>query len=205
MHDLTRDRQFPPPLIRLPPRQETLTCRPSSSGTFPHRNSSSSRQHSHSVSLGALNPTHRITRRKSINSATAATTAHAVAAVLRDQGEASVRHTTSHRKSLGSRKGQESTSMGDPSSIGTYFSETALASGTVHHDGQRKAATGPTDENVVEEDHGPEKSVTSKGRNRRASEGSHLAKADGKSLPLELRCDTCGKGYKHSSCLTKHL
>ena len=44
-----------------------------------------------------------------------------------------------------------------------------------------------------------------KARARRASEGSHLRK-EGKRVPGgELRCDTCGKGYKHSSCLNKHL
>lgn len=42
-----------------------------------------------------------------------------------------------------------------------------------------------------------------KQRNRRASEGSYLIK--GTSKKGELRCDTCGKGYKHSSCLTKHM
>jgi hypothetical protein len=44
-----------------------------------------------------------------------------------------------------------------------------------------------------------------KNRNRRASEGSHLIKGEGKKSAADLRCDTCGKGYKHSSCLTKHL
>lgn len=44
----------------------------------------------------------------------------------------------------------------------------------------------------------------SKNRIRRASEGSRLSK-DKKSAPGDLRCETCGKGYKHSSCLTKHL
>ena len=43
-------------------------------------------------------------------------------------------------------------------------------------------------------------------RNRRASDGGYLSKTDGKRVSGgELRCDTCGKGYKHSSCLTKHL
>ena len=44
-----------------------------------------------------------------------------------------------------------------------------------------------------------------KGRSRRASEGAYLSKSDGKRSSGELRCDKCGKGYKHSSCLTKHL
>lgn len=46
----------------------------------------------------------------------------------------------------------------------------------------------------------------SKSRIRRASEGSRLSKGDGKRTSgSELRCEKCGKGYKHSSCLTKHL
>lgn len=46
----------------------------------------------------------------------------------------------------------------------------------------------------------------SKSRIRRASEGSRLSKGDGKrSSNSDLKCDKCGKGYKHSSCLTKHL
>lgn len=45
----------------------------------------------------------------------------------------------------------------------------------------------------------------SKSRARRASEGSRL-KADGKRASgSDLKCEKCGKGYKHSSCLTKHL
>ena len=44
-----------------------------------------------------------------------------------------------------------------------------------------------------------------KQRNRRASEGAPLSKSEGKRVSGELRCDKCGKGYKHSSCLTKHL
>jgi hypothetical protein len=43
-----------------------------------------------------------------------------------------------------------------------------------------------------------------KSRVRRASDGQPLAKEGRKNRP-ELRCDKCGKGYKHSSCLTKHL
>ncbi|KAI0122261.1 hypothetical protein F4814DRAFT_446198 [Daldinia grandis] len=42
-------------------------------------------------------------------------------------------------------------------------------------------------------------------RMRRASDGQPLIKEGRKSNRIELRCDKCGKGYKHSSCLTKHL
>lgn len=48
-------------------------------------------------------------------------------------------------------------------------------------------------------------SGTSKARTRRASEGAYLSKGEGKRGSGELRCEKCGKGYKHSSCLTKHL
>jgi len=52
-------------------------------------------------------------------------------------------------------------------------------------------------------------------RSRRASEGAHVhlgESGDGAGGRVtrarsgsELKCDKCGKGYKHSSCLTKHL
>ncbi|ETN36324.1 uncharacterized protein HMPREF1541_08601 [Cyphellophora europaea CBS 101466] len=62
------------------------------------------------------------------------------------------------------------------------------------------------DQEVVEDNSHDEDMAAqkSKNRNRRASEGSHLIKGDKKS-GSDLRCDTCGKGYKHSSCLTKHM
>jgi hypothetical protein len=45
-----------------------------------------------------------------------------------------------------------------------------------------------------------------KARVRRASDGQPLTKEGGrKSNRPELRCEKCGKGYKHSSCLNKHL
>jgi hypothetical protein len=44
-----------------------------------------------------------------------------------------------------------------------------------------------------------------KARIRRASDGQPLLKEGRKSNRIEVRCDKCGKSYKHSSCLTKHL
>ncbi|CAK7266024.1 hypothetical protein SEPCBS119000_001814 [Sporothrix epigloea] len=40
---------------------------------------------------------------------------------------------------------------------------------------------------------------------RRASDGQSLLREGRRSSRMELRCKQCGKGYKHSSCLTKHL
>lgn len=48
-------------------------------------------------------------------------------------------------------------------------------------------------------------SAAQKARVRRASDGQPLTKEGRKSNRAELRCKKCGKGYKHSSCLTKHL
>ena len=60
------------------------------------------------------------------------------------------------------------------------------------------------DDSAIADDMGPPPAGTiSKARARRASEGSHLG--GGKRASGELRCEKCGKGYKHSSCLTKHL
>jgi hypothetical protein len=200
--DWTRDQWCPADSSFL--LQEFSTSRPTSSGSFPHKSSSSSRQHAHSVSLGAMNPTHRISRRKSVNSAAATSAAHAVAAVLREQGDNSANF-TSHRRSIASRKGLESTSVGNPSSLGTYFSRPVVGTSDAHATDHKPSVTSVEDD-VVEEVHALEKSMNSKGRNRRASEGAYLlAKGDGKRLPAELKCDTCGKGYKHSSCLTKHM
>ena len=75
--------------------------------------------------------------------------------------------------------------------IGTYF-------------GSGGADQDALDDNSNEDEALPDKKTSIKARNRRASEGSFL-KGEGKRAVSELRCDTCGKGYKHSSCLTKHL
>lgn len=54
---------------------------------------------------------------------------------------------------------------------------------------------------------GPQTSRNStRARSRRASEGSPLLKSERRrESGTELRCETCGKAYKHSGCLTKHM
>lgn len=64
-------------------------------------------------------------------------------------------------------------------------------------------------DSAIAEGYGPDAMKNAGGR-RRASEGAHLVLggAPGGSRARsgsELKCDKCGKGYKHSSCLTKHL
>jgi hypothetical protein len=143
-----------------------------------------------------------------MTSSTAANAAHAIAATLREQGHmpghmpAGATH--AHRRSMGSRKALESTSVGTSSSMGTHFPRTAYgpAAGPAvdHH-----LAHDSIEDNAIDDALPADKGTGSKNRNRRASEGSYLVKGEGKRASSELRCDTCGKGYKHSSCLTKHL
>jgi hypothetical protein len=116
----------------------------------------------------------------------------AVAAALREQGgDASSMPFASHRRSLGLKKSLESHSMSGRPNIGTYF-------------GSESADQEALEDNSNEDEASPDRKLSTKARNRRASEGSFL-KSESKRAASELRCDTCGKGYKHSSCLTKHL
>lgn len=76
----------------------------------------------------------------------------------------------------------------------------AFAPGSYNAAAKTEAVTdGPPLASMPEHEKG-----NSKSRIRRASEGSR--KAEGKRTSgSELKCEKCGKGYKHSSCLTKHL
>lgn len=78
-----------------------------------------------------------------------------------------------------------------PSSYGAHVAKT----------GDAVVTDGPPLASMPESEKG-----NGKARIRRASEGSRLSKGDSKRTSgSELRCEKCGKGYKHSSCLTKHL
>ncbi|KAJ5661240.1 uncharacterized protein N7484_000612 [Penicillium longicatenatum] len=147
------------------------------------------RQHSHSISLGAVNANHRVTRRKSVTTA-AANAAAAIAASMKE-GESALLPMAAHRRSLGGRKGMESTSVGGTSGFSSYLSR-SVNSPSQEPPVARKASPSNSDDGKV------------KGRNRRASEGAQ-SKTEGKRVPAELRCDRCGKGYKHGSCLSKHM
>lgn len=169
--------------------------RPSLTGTStassaPRRNSLS-KNHAHSVSLGTFNPDHRVTRRKSVN-AGAVSNFGALRAALNVETEGHPR-SSSHRRSLPSKSNRHSqgySSGPDGPKNGTHLYGEALAS---------------NDESAVADDLAPSQpsGSSTKARARRASEGSHLG--NGKRASGELRCEKCGKGYKHSSCLTKHL
>ena len=172
-----------------------MTSTPPSS--IPTRQSTS-RHHSHSVSLGTVNLTHRVTRRKSMN-ASAVNSAAAIAAALQDDG-----HKSSNRRSLNlkSTGGRGLESNRDTSSSGGSW---PLGNGYGNDEHARRDAM--QDDSAVADDFLTIEHVSnsSKIKARRASEGSYLTKGEGKRTSGELRCEKCGKGYKHSSCLTKHL
>lgn len=129
------------------------------------------------------NNNNRITRRKSSN-----LTPTAISAVV---------------QALGSYKG------GDAAlSAGILQSRIVLSSNTtgslpsppidvIHSRNDSAVIDGPPLASILE-------AAQDKDRLRRASEGSTLSSKK-KLSSSELKCDTCGKSYKHSSCLTKHL
>ncbi|KGO77247.1 hypothetical protein PITC_092070 [Penicillium italicum] len=142
----------------------------------------SQRHHTHSISLGALNPNHRVTRRKSVTTA-AANAAAAVAASM-EGGEATSLPMGAHRRSLAGRKGLESGSIGNVSGFSSYLSR-SINSPSQESPVARKGSPGS--------DHSDGKP---KNRNRRASEGAQL-KTEGKRASTAIRCDRCGKGWEH--------
>ena len=156
------------------------------------------------MSLAATNPHHRVSRRKSVNNSASSTAAAAIVAALREHGDASSIPVAVHRKSIGSKKAVETQSMNVRPSMHSYFSGGDDDNEDVDILGQ-DSSSDILDEGAIDEDVTSVKQLTIKNRNRRASEGSHLIRGGGKRVTSEVRCDTCGKGYKHSSCLTKHM
>ncbi|KAF2198182.1 hypothetical protein GQ43DRAFT_172251 [Delitschia confertaspora ATCC 74209] len=176
---------------------------PSVRPTTQHRHSSSiagslpkSRPHSHSMSVGTLNPAQRVTRRKSMSS-TAVHNLNAVAAAKAMGGPLEGRRMS--KPTSGFRGPALSNYPAMASSVpnnGGAFGPGSYAAKT-----EAAVTDGPPLAGMPEHEKG-----NSKSRIRRASEGSRLSKGEPKrSSGSELRCEKCGKGYKHSSCLTKHL
>ena len=198
-----------PVLIRtLCPQDASPGLRPLPQPGLPIRQTNL-RGHSHSVSLGAVNANNRVTRRKSMTSTVAANAAAAIAATLKGHGEstatAAAMPVASHRRTFSGRKGLEPSSGGTAFGFGSYLSRSVNGTGP-DPTASRKHSPTSIDENTVVDGSAPVgKPVSTKDRNRRASEGSYLVRGEGKRVSSELRCDQCGKGYKHSSCLTKHM
>jgi hypothetical protein len=162
----------------------------SPSNSYPRSMQPRTHTHSHSLSVGSINPAHRVTRRKSMS--TTASTPKLATGTIVDGSAAST-------KRLG-RPGRGSQSI-VPASLP---SGSGFAQGGFDPSHSSAVIDGPPLSALPELDKG----AIIKSRMRRASEGSRLVKGESKrgaGAPGDLRCETCGKGYKHSSCLTKHL
>ncbi|KFA62664.1 hypothetical protein S40285_07841 [Stachybotrys chlorohalonatus IBT 40285] len=163
---------------------------------------SHARASSHSLLTSSLNANHRVTRRKSVTNPGA--NVAALAAALRDGERSPALPITS-----GSRRSTMSKSAAARAAIvGSLPSPPASLPLHAHKgmsDGKQEMADSAIedDSNDMSADEGTDK--TQKARVRRASDGQPLLKDGKKSNRVEVRCEKCGKGYKHSSCLTKHL
>lgn len=189
--------------IRVPPTSPT---------TLPVKGLHHHRTHS----VGPL-PAHRITRRKSMSANTAN-----FAAVAQAASEAVQLSSTAVGVGLagggaaGLGKLQEGGVdnneglSGYPSPPSSLPNPGPLSNAAATSDGiqqLRKNGTALLSGSAIADGHAPE--VSRGARSRRASEGAGALGAVGKIGRMrsgsELKCEKCGKGYKHSSCLTKHL
>jgi hypothetical protein len=166
------------------------------SGSLPK---SHSRNHSHSVSSGSLIPNHRVTRRKSVSSNTASNVAAMVAAV-REVGDNASGMPIHHRRTLSKSASARSGALPSPPASLPGGQRIRL---TTH--GKPDRSESAIDDEQTEDMEEDEGAGFKQSRLRRASEGQPLLKDGKKANATDLKCEKCGKGYKHSSCLSKHL
>ncbi|KAK4157967.1 hypothetical protein C8A00DRAFT_39678 [Chaetomidium leptoderma] len=164
---------------------------------------SHSRNNSHSLLGSALNGAHRVTRRKSMTN-TGANVA-AVAAALQESGDMAMPlpiAVNSRRNTISKHGLSRSAIVGSlPSPPGSLPTRRFGAI-----DGDVGMQDSAIDDELNDMSGDDAESAFQKARMRRASDGQPLAKEGGrKSSRPDLRCEKCGKGYKHSSCLNKHL
>lgn len=152
---------------------------------------SNRRTHSHSMSLGSMSSTHRINRRKSSTFGQGAkpTLSAAVEIAVAD-GSASVKQRTpASRAALGALNDGSVPAM--PHSL-----PHRVANGGKSDYSESALVDGPSLSSFASAD-------KSKPKVRRASDGTRLLRKE-KSVPGDLKCEHCGKTYKHGSCLHKH-
>ncbi|KAK1819403.1 hypothetical protein LTR12_006229 [Friedmanniomyces endolithicus] len=157
--------------------------------SLPARNPSS-RPHSHSTSLGTVTGNPRVSRRKSSNFTPAAHAAAIEAAVENGVADGSI--------AVNNRRSSMSIAALGALSDGSY---PPVPSSLPHGVSVPERST---DSAIV--DGPPLSSYADKAKlkARRASDGTRLTKKE-KAATGDLKCDQCGKAYKHGSCLTKHL
>ena len=144
-----------------------------------------------------------------MSSSTSNNMAALVAAIEGSEGNGSSTSAKSHRRSLGLPNGPSRLVTDHPrtddgfgafrdgySQYGPHSYESTVS----NRDGRSNSSA------LLDDDLLPiEVPSNPKPRGRRASEGIGLSKSEAKRASGELKCNKCGKGYKHGSCLTKHL
>jgi len=164
---------------------------------------SHSRNNSHSLLGSALNGAHRITRRKSMTN-TGANVA-AVAAALQESGDMAMPlpiAVNSRRNTISKAGLSRSAIVGSLPSPPASLPTRRFVTGN----GPAGVQDSAIDDELNDMSGDDADSAFQKARVRRASDGQPLGKEGSrKSNRPELRCEKCGKGYKHSSCLNKHL
>jgi len=161
--------------------------RPSFSSSLPRQSYS---RPSYSSSLGTSNPLYRIARRKSSTLSPSAINAAVNAVEGDDDGAKGV-----HRRSIQSRAALGSSNPGSYPSPPNSLPQSAMMARS-NTSGGSAVVDGPSLASMSDK--------ANKNRTRRASDGSTLSSKK-KGGNGDLKCETCGKAYKHSSCLTKHL
>ncbi len=159
----------------------------SNASSLPVR-TSYSRSHSHTFSAGSTIPTHRVNRRKSSTFSPPNVTALAAVEQAVTAGSLPV-----NRRSSASKAALASLNDGGfhpvPSNLQHHVSLPENSASAVV-DGPALSSFQSIDK--------------TKNRARRASDGTRLTKKE-KAASGELKCEQCGKAYKHGSCLNKHL
>lgn len=141
-----------------------------------------------------------MSRRKSVSSNAASNVAAMVAAV-RESGDNSLGMPISNRRNTMSKSARSAVgSLPSPPASLPHHRIRLTSSGKSDR-GESAIDDEQNDEDVDDE----EETGFKQSRTRRASEGQHLVKDGKKGHGADLKCDQCGKGYKHSSCLSKHL
>ncbi|KAL1893812.1 hypothetical protein Cpir12675_003968 [Ceratocystis pirilliformis] len=162
------------------------------------------------LAISPMNSNNRINRRKSVSSVSHNTVA-AVASALEASplalpGPSSKRYTATAPMPLSSSMGciNSGSSTSPPSAQNFVTSVPAVKKESIELGEYRMSQT-PLSHGSLSPP-APDTSLEEQSRLRRASDGQPLVREGGKRFNrVELRCETCGKSYKHSSCLTKHL
>ncbi|KAF7197122.1 hypothetical protein HII31_01547 [Pseudocercospora fuligena] len=162
----------------------------SNASSLPARNSYS-RTHSHTASLGSVSTANRINRRKS-STFSPATRPSINGAVIEN---AVAEGTAVNRRSSTSKAALASLNDGYPSMPSSLPQQASVPENVA------LSSSAVVDGPSLSSFHGIEKS---KSKMRRASDGTRLTKKE-KAAAGELKCEHCGKAYKHGSCLNKHL